>query len=94
MYSLVIYISECTQVSTPTIGGASQFNQSGTGVTEKVYYDSKFTSVEKVFDSNKFRQKTKSNGFDFGEYDPTLNALNDWVLAEEDFYSTQQKHMQ
>ena len=71
----------------PTIGGASgTVYQSGTGVTEKVFYDSKFTSVEKVFDFLiSLGRKQKAMGFDFGEYDSTLNALNDWVLAGRRF---------
>ena len=43
----LIYISEWSSIpALPTIGGASgTVYQSGTGVTEKVYYDSKFTSL-------------------------------------------------
>ena len=37
-------------------------------------------------------RKQKAIGFDFGEYDPTLNALNDWVLAGRRFYSATETH--
>ena len=81
-------LSEWTLLSQlPTIGGASAtVYQSGTGVTEKVYYDTIFKSVEEVFDFLiSLGRKQKDLGFDFGEFDSTLNALNDWVLAGRRF---------
>ena len=71
----------------PTIGGASgTVYQSGTGVTEKVYYETVFTSVENLFDFLiSLGRKQKEMGFDFGEYDNSLNSLNDWVLGGKRF---------
>jgi len=71
----------------PTIGGASgTVYQSGTGVTEKLYYETNFSTVEKVFDFLiSLGRKQKEIGFDFGEYDNTINSMNDWVLAGRRF---------
>ena len=73
--------------SLPTIGGASgTVYQLGTGVTEKVYYDTVFPNAEKVFDFLiSLSRKQKEIGFDFGEFDSSINSMNDWILAGKRF---------
>ena len=80
--------AQWTQIpSLPTIGGASgTVYQLGTGVTEKVYYDTVFKSVQQVFDFLiSLGRKQKDIGFDFGEFDSSINSMNDWVLAGRRF---------
>ena len=71
----------------PTTGGASAtVFQSGTGETEKVFYDTVFTNVQDTFDFLvSLGRKQKEMGYDFGEYDVDINSLNDWILAGRRF---------
>ena len=76
-----------TLTALPTIGGASgTIYQSGTGITEKVFYDTVFNSSADVFDFLiSLGRKQKELGFDFGEYDNSINSINDWGLAGRRF---------
>ena len=76
-----------TLAELPTIGGASgTVYQSGTGVTEKVFYETIYNSVEDVFDFLiSLGRKQKASGFDFGEFDNSINSMNDWTLAGKRF---------
>ena len=71
----------------PTEGGASAtYYQNGLPKTEKVPYNMHFESVAEVFDLLvSIGRHQKASGYDFGEYDTSINDVNDWLLFGKRF---------
>ena len=71
----------------PTEGGASAtYYQNGLSKTAKVPYNKHYESVAEVFDLLvSIGRHQKASGFDFGEYDTSINDVNDWLLFGKRF---------
>ena len=73
--------------SLPTTGGASAtYYQNGLPKTAKVPYNKQYESVAEVFDLLvSIGRHQKASGYDFGEYDTSINDVNDWLLFGKRF---------
>ena len=71
----------------PTTGGASAtYYQNGLSKTAKVPYNKHYESVADVFDLLvSIGRHQKASGYDFGEYDTSINDVNDWLLFGKRF---------
>ena len=73
--------------SLPQEGGATGiiYNRS-TGIEKRVDYGKEYTSDQDVFDLLvSIGRYQKSIGYDFGDYDESINSVKDWVYAAEQF---------
>ena len=71
----------------PMINSASAtYYQQTTGTIKRVDYGYEYTSVEDVFDFLiSLGRYNAQQGFDFGNFDKTVNRANDWDFAGESF---------
>ena len=81
----------------PTEGGAqATYYQRPLGETAKVPYNVHYEDVADVFDLligiGRYQQ---ASGYDFGEFDTSINDVNDWLLAGKRFlFWTTEDHVQ
>lgn len=58
----------------------------GTGVTQRVEYGTVYKTVDEVFGFLiDLGRKQKSQGYDFNDYDNTINDVNDWIYSGKQF---------
>jgi hypothetical protein len=71
----------------PQIGAATGvLYQDTTGEVVRVDYETKFTTTDELFDFLiSLGRYQKSIGFNFGEYDSSINATRDWAYAAKQF---------
>ena len=73
--------------SLPQQGGAKGIVYlESTGIIKRIDYNREFETVQEVFDLLvSLGRYQESLGFDFGEYDNTINAEKNWIYAAEQF---------
>ncbi len=80
--------SQWTRLSAlPQVGAATGvLYQETTGEVVRVDYETKFTTTDEVFDFLiSLGRYQKSTGYNFGEYDSSINATRDWAYAAKQF---------
>ena len=71
-----------------TQGGAQATYYQQLSKTAKVPYNVHFEDVADVFDLLiGIGRHSNKTGYDFGEFDTSINDINDWLLAGRRFYS-------
>ena len=71
--------------SLPTTGGAiGVVYATSTGITKRVDYDTEYTTTQEVFDFLiSLGRYNSSLGFNFGDYDNSINAVRNWNYSAE-----------
>ena len=71
----------------PQINGVKGlFYQESTGINKKIDYNKEFTPAQEVFDLLiSIGRYQESIGYDFGDYDDSINAVKDWLYSAEQF---------
>ena len=71
--------------SLPTTGGAvGVIYATSTGITKRVDYDTEYTTTQEVFDFLiSLGRYHASLGFNFGDYDNSINAVRNWNYSAE-----------
>ena len=71
--------------SLPTTGGAiGVIYTTSTGITKRVDYDTEYTTTQQVFDFLiSLGRYHASLGFNFGDYDNTINSIRNWNYSAE-----------
>tara|TARA_B100000963_G_scaffold357008_1_gene378271 strand:- start:2305 stop:21015 length:18711 start_codon:yes stop_codon:yes gene_type:complete len=71
----------------PQINGVKGlFYQESTGIIKKIDYNKEFTTAQEVFDLLiSIGRYQESIGYNFGDYDDSINAVKDWLYSAEQF---------